>query len=85
MILKTYLKTNKIVLDKNLQSNLGRNVYRSFSEERPNETLLKVSIKSASVKMQVYDYPKEYFESKSFNKVLKRFLSKHKIITIVSH
>ena len=40
MILKTYLKTNKIVLDKNLQSNLGRNVYRSFSEERPNETLL---------------------------------------------
>ena len=81
MILKTYLKANKIVLDKNLQSNLGRNVYRSFSEERPTETLLKVSIKSENVKMQVYDYPKEYFDSKSFISVLKRFLKKHKIST----
>lgn len=81
MILKTYLKANKIVLDKNLHSNLGRNVYRSFSEERPTETLLKVSIKSANVKMQVYDYPKQYFDSKSFISVLKRFLKKHKIST----
>jgi len=77
MILKTYLKGNSIVLTDRQQSILGRNVSKCYFSLNPNTTLVKRDIKSNGIKMQVFDYPREFFQSPPFLKVVNRFISKH--------
>jgi hypothetical protein len=79
MILKSYIKKHGYVMNDKQQSHLGRNVSRSFFNKFPNKELNKVAINSKGIKMEVLDYPREYFESKEFIAVLSRYISKNSI------
>lgn len=76
MILNTYLKTQKITLTKNQKSSLGKSIVRCFVSKYPNAEIKKVSILESDFKMEVIDYPKEFLQSDSVNKIIKRFLKK---------
>lgn len=78
MILKTYLKKNGIELNNKQQSHLGSNIYRCFRTIHPDVEIKKVSISSSGIKMNVYDYPRDFFETDRFHTVLTRFLNKTK-------
>lgn len=77
MILNTYLKLKKIILTKTEKSLLGKNIIRCFVSKYPNAEIKKVSILENDFKMQVIDYPKEFLQSDSVNKIIKRFLKKN--------
>jgi len=77
MILNTYLKLKKIILTKTEKSLLGKNIIRCFVSKYPNAEIKKVSILENDCKMQVIDYPKEFLQSDSVNKIIKRFLKKN--------
>jgi len=79
MILKSYIKKHGYIMNDKQQSHLGRNVSRSFFNQFPNKQLSKVAINSKGIKMEVFDYPREYFESKEFIAVLNRYLTKNSI------
>jgi len=76
MILKTFLKKNGIELTPKQQSHLGLNVSRCFRSKYPTISIQKVSICSKGIKMDVYDYPRDFFETDYFNRVLTRFMNR---------
>ena len=41
---------------------------------------MKVNIQEKGVKMEVFDYPREFFEDKKTTRLVNNFLKKHKII-----
>jgi hypothetical protein len=77
MILNTYIKNQKLTLTKNQKSKLGKNVIRCFISKYPSAEIKKVSILENDCKMEVIDYPKDFLQSDSVNKIIKRFLKKN--------
>lgn len=78
MILKSYLKKNSIVLTPREQSLLGRRVAKSFFDRNPTVVLNKVKISSNGIKMEVFDYPRTFFDDNLERLVNKFLASKHK-------
>lgn len=84
MILNTYLKLKNISLTKNQKSWLGKNIIRCFISKYPNAEIKKVSILENDCKMEVIDYPKEFLQSDSVNKIINRFLKKNVLKLIIT-
>jgi hypothetical protein len=79
MILNTFIKNNKLDLNKTQKSWLGRNIIRCFLTKYPNTEIKKVNISENGCKMEVIDYPKEFLQSDYVNKIIKRFIKKNVI------
>ena len=79
MILNTFIKNNKLNLNKTQKSWLGRNIIRCFLTKYPNTEIKKVNISENGCKMEVIDYPKEFLQSDYVNKIIKRFIKKNVI------
>jgi len=79
MILNTFIKNNKLDLNKTQKSWLGRNIIRCFLTKYPNVEIKKVNISENGCKMEVIDYPKEFLQSDYVNKIIKRFIKKNVI------
>ena len=77
MILNTFIKNNKLDLNKTQKSWLGRNIIRCFLTKYPNVEIKKVNISENGCKMEVIDYPKEFLQSDDVNKIIKRFIKKN--------
>jgi hypothetical protein len=78
MILNTYLKSKNIKINPKQKMNLGKNLVSSF-KAKMDENLIelkKVTIQENGVKMQVIDYPREFFTDKNTEKIINRFLKK---------
>ena len=84
MILNIYLKLKNISLTKNQKSWLGKNIIRCFISKYPNAEIKKVSILESDCKMEVIDYPKEFLQSDSVNKIINRFLKKNVLKLIIT-
>jgi hypothetical protein len=84
MILNTYLKIKNVSLTKNQKSWLGKNIIRCFLSKYPNAEIKKVSILENDCKMEVIDYPKEFLQSDSVNKIINRFLKKNVLKLIIT-
>jgi hypothetical protein len=84
MILNTYLKIKNVSLTKNQKSWLGKNIIRCFISKYPNAEIKKVSILENDCKMEVIDYPKEFLQSDSVNKIINRFLKKNVLKLIIT-
>jgi hypothetical protein len=74
-----YLKKSKnIKINPKQKMNLGKNLVSSF-KAKMDENLIelkKVTIQENGVKMQVIDYPREFFTDKNTEKIISRFLKK---------
>lgn len=79
MILNTFLKKKNLILNKTQKSWLGRNVMRCYKSKYPELELKKVNISEKGCKMSVVDYPREFLETESVSKILKRFINKNVI------
>ena len=79
MILNTFIKNNKLDLNKTQKRWLGRNIIRCFLTKYPNTEINKVNISENGCKMEVIDYPKEFLQSDYVNKIIKRFIKKNVI------
>jgi hypothetical protein len=84
MILNTYLKIKNVSLTKNQKSWLGKNIIRCFLSKYPNAEIKKVSISENGFKMEVIDYPKDFLQSDSVNKIINRFLKKNVLKLIIT-
>lgn len=79
MILNTYLKSKNLKLSNVKKMKLGLNLITSYRARFLVE-LKKVNIQEKGVKMEVFDYPREFFEDKKTTRLVNNFLKKHKII-----
>jgi|LakMenEpi03Aug12_release.lakeMendotaPanAssembly.Ray.scaffolds.fasta_scaffold3161919_1 hypothetical protein len=81
MILNTYLKSKNIKISPKQKMNLGKNLVSSFKAKMDGTIveLKKVTIQENGVKMQVIDYPREFFTDENTEKILNRFLKKLQI------
>ena len=79
MILNTYLKSKDLKLSNVKKMKLGLNLITSYRARFLVE-LKKVNIQEKGVKMEVFDYPREFFEDKKTTRLVNNFLKKHKII-----
>lgn len=77
MILNTFLKKKNLTLTKSQKSWLGRNIMRCYKSKHPNTELKKVNISENNCKMSVVDYPREFLETESVSKIIKRFMNKN--------
>ena len=79
MILNTYLKSKEIKLKPAKKMMLGLNLTKSY-RARFTEELKRVPIQENGVKMEVIDYPREFFEDEKTIRLVNNFLKKHKVI-----
>jgi hypothetical protein len=78
MILNTFLKKNNFILNTNQKMALGRRIASCYRSIYNNE-LKRVTISENGIKMEVIDYPREFFESNKFKIVLNRYARERKI------
>jgi hypothetical protein len=78
MILNTYLKSKEIKLKPAKKMMLGLNLTKSY-RARFTEELKRVPIQENGVKMEVIDYPREFFEDEKTTFIVNSFLKKHKV------
>lgn len=78
MILNTFLKKNNIMLHANQKMALGRRIASCY-KSLYNEEFKRVTISESGNKMEVIDYPREFFENKKFKIVVNRYCSERKI------
>jgi hypothetical protein len=79
MILNTYLKSKNLKLKPAKKMMLGFNLIKSY-RARFTEELKRVPIQENGVKMEVFDYPREFFEDEKTIRLVNNFLKKHKVI-----
>ncbi len=79
MILNTYLKSKGLKLTSTKKMRLGLNLIKSY-RARFTEELKRVPIQENGVKMEVFDYPREFFEDEKTIRLVNNFLKKHKVI-----
>lgn len=77
MILNTFLKKNQLTLTRSQKSWLGRSIMRCYKAKHPEAEIKKVNISENGCKMSVIDYPREFLQTDSVNKIVKRFLNKN--------
>jgi hypothetical protein len=77
MILNTFLKKNQLTLTRSQKSWLGRSIMRCYKAKHPEAEIKKVNISENGCKMSVIDYPREFLQTDSVNKIIKRFLNKN--------
>ena len=80
MILNTYLKSKNVKLKPAKKMMLGFNLIKSY-RARFTEELKRVPIQENGVKMEVFDYPREFFEDERTIFLINNFFKKHKVIT----
>lgn len=78
MILNTYLKNKEIKLKPAKKMMLGLNLIKSY-RARFTEELKKVQIQENGIKMDVYDYPRAFFEDEKTILLINNFFKKHKV------
>ena len=77
MILNTFLKKNQLTLTRSQKSWLGRSIMRCYKAKHPESEIKKVNISENGCKMSVIDYPREFLQTDSVNRIVKRFLNKN--------
>ena len=77
MILNTFLKKNQLTLTRSQKSWLGRSIMRCYKAKHPEAEIKKVNISENGCKMSVIDYPREFLQTDSVNRIVKRFLNKN--------
>jgi hypothetical protein len=80
MILNTYLKSKNLKLNSIKKMRLGLNLITSY-RARFTEELKRVSIQENGVKMEVFDYPRDFFDNEKTTFLINNFLKKNKIKT----
>lgn len=78
MILNTYLKSKNVKLKPAKKMILGLNLIKSY-KARFTEELKKVSIQENGVKMDVFDYPKSFFEDERTIFLINSFFKKYRV------
>jgi hypothetical protein len=78
MILNTYLKSKEIKLKPAKKMMLGLNLIKSY-RARFTEELKKVQIQENGIKMEVFDYPREFFDDEKTISLVNNFFKKHKV------
>jgi hypothetical protein len=78
MILNTYLKSKEIKLKSEKKMILGLNLIKSY-RARFTQELKKVQIQENRIKMEVFDYPREFFEDEKTILLINNFFKKHKV------
>lgn len=78
MILNTFLKKHNIIFNQNQKMALGRRIASCYKAIN-NEELKRVTINEKGNKMEVIDYPREFFESNQLKKVVNRFLKERQV------
>lgn len=81
MILNTYLKSKNLKLNSIKKMRLGFNLITSY-RARFTEELKRVPIQENGVKMEVFDYPREFFDNEKTIFLINNFLKKNKIKTM---
>jgi len=84
VILNSFLKQNKVTLTNIQKMALGRRVISCYKTMQINgligeKELKKVGINENGIKMEVYDYPREFFETKNFKAVANKFFCQNKV------
>jgi len=83
MILNSFLKANKIMLSNVQKMAFGRRVISCYNTMKINgfidAELKKVNINENGVKMQVYDYPRDFFQTKNFKRVANKYFREKKL------
>ena len=79
MILNTYLKSKNLKLKPAKKMILGLNLIKSY-RARFTEDLKKVPIQENGIKMEVFDYPREFFDNEKTIRLINSFLRKHRVI-----
>ncbi len=83
MILNSFLKGNKVFLNNNQKMAFGRRVISCYKTMQINGLidieLKKVNINENGVKMEVYDYPREFFQTKNFKRVANKYFREKKV------
>jgi hypothetical protein len=78
MILNTYLKSKEVKLKPAKKMMLGLNLIKSY-RARFTEELKKVQIQENGIKMEVFDYPREFFDDEKTISLINNFFKKHKV------
>jgi len=83
MIINSFLKRNNIYLRNHHKMAFGRRIVFCYKSMLQNglisQELKKVNINENGVKMEVIDYPREFFESKNFKKVANKYFRDKKV------
>jgi len=83
MILNSFLKGNKVFLNNTQKMAFGRRVISCYKTMKINGLidieLKKVNISENGVKMEVYDYPREFFQTKNFKRVANKYFREKKV------
>jgi hypothetical protein len=83
MILNSFLKGNKVFLNNNQKMAFGRRVISCYKTMKINGLidieLKKVNINENGVKMEVYDYPREFFQTNNFKRVANKYFREKKV------
>ena len=78
MILNTFLKKHQIIFNQSQKMALGRRIASCYKTIYKEE-LKRVTISEKGNKMEVNDYPREFFETNQLKKIVNRFLKERQV------
>jgi len=78
MILNTFLKKNQVVLNQTQKMALGRRIASCY-KTLYKEEFKRVTISESGLKMEVIDYPRDFFDSNKFKVVFNRYCRERKV------